>query len=85
MFRGTLLTRRWPHYWTESTLVFGLIGAISFSIMYYFQAAITHGDQLQLVSYVEKMSYGGVSWPSAVYALSIMGFVILAINSRIMR
>lgn len=85
MFRNTLATRKWPHHWTESTLVFGLIGAISFSIMYYFQAAITHGGQLQLVTYVEKMSYGGVSWPSTVYALSIMGFVILAINSRIMR
>jgi hypothetical protein len=84
-FRATLATRKWPHYWTEGTLVFALMSAISFSVMYYLQAAIAHGGQLQLISIVEKMSYGGVSWPSTIYALSMMGFIILAIIARIMR
>ncbi len=85
MFRATLATRKWPYYWTEGTLVFALLGAISFSIMYYLQAAISYGSQLQLISIVEKMSYGGVSWPSTIYALSIMGFITLAMIARIMR
>ena len=84
-FRATLATRKWPYYWTEGTLLFALMSAISFSIMYYLQAAIAYGGQVQLISIVEKMSYGGVSWPSTIYALSIMGFIILAMIARIMR
>jgi hypothetical protein len=53
--------------------------------MYYLQAAVTYGGQLQLISIVEKMSYGGISWASTLYALSIMGFIVLAIIARIMR
>jgi hypothetical protein len=85
MFRATLATRKWPYYWTELSLVFALIGAFMYSVSKYLEAAVVYGNQLQVLSLLEKMSYGNMELSSTLYALSMMGFVILAMIARIMR
>ncbi|MBU2559278.1 hypothetical protein KKA03_00105 [archaeon] len=85
MFRNTLETRKWPYYWTELMLVSSLVGAYLYSITKYCEAAIEYGGQIQLISFVEKMSYGNIEISSTLYLLGIMGFLVMAMISRIMR
>lgn len=85
MFRATLATRKWPYYWTELTLVGALIGAYMYSLSHYLEAAVEYGGQLQMVSLLDKMSYGNIEISSTLYALSIMGFIVTAMIARIMR
>lgn len=85
VFRQTLATRKWPYYWTELLLVSALLGAYLYSITHYFEAAIEYGGQVQLISFVEKMSYGNIEISSTLYLLGIMGFLVMAMISRIMR
>jgi hypothetical protein len=85
MFRNTLDSRKWPHYWTELMLVSALVGAYLYSITTYFAAAIEYGGQIQLISIVEKLSYGNIEISSTLYLLGIMGFLVMAMISRIMR
>jgi hypothetical protein len=83
-FRSTIKTRYWPHYWTEGLLIFALAGAFLTSLEYYISDAALYGNQLELFSYLDLMTYGGVSWGSAIYALGRMGFVVCAIIARTM-
>jgi hypothetical protein len=85
MFRATLSTRKWPYYWTELSLVLALLGAITYSITHYLEAAIEYGGQLQMLWILERVSYGNIELSSTAYVLSIMGFLILAIIARILR
>lgn len=84
-FRATLETRKWPYYWTELSLVGALLGAYMYSISHYMEAAAEYGGQLQVLPLVERMSYGNIELSSTLYALSIMGYLVLAMIARIMR
>jgi hypothetical protein len=84
-FRSTISTRKWPHYWTEFSLVIALIGAVMYSVTKYLEGAVEYGNQLQMLWVLEELSYGNMEISSTIYALGIMLYIVLAMIARIMR
>jgi hypothetical protein len=83
--RSTLPTRKWPHYWTELSLIIALIGAVMYSVTKYLEGAVEYGNQLQMAWILEKVAYGNMEISSTIYALGIMLYIVLAMIARIMR